>query len=78
MAAFVMLLLTAPVLLINFRGGGSRTIVACLTAGLVFLVVDGVFTALGEGGNIPAVLGAWAGAAIFGAAGASALLFLEG
>jgi lipopolysaccharide export system permease protein len=77
-AALVMLLIASPVLLINFRSGGARTIVSCLGAGLFFLVIDGVFTALGEGGNIPAVLGAWAAPAIFAAAGASALLFLEG
>ena len=77
-AALVMMLLAGPVLLINFRSGGAGPIVACLGAGLVFLVVDGVFTALGQGGNIPAVLGAWAAPAIFAAAGASALLFLEG
>jgi lipopolysaccharide export system permease protein len=77
-AALVMLLIASPVLLINFRGGGARTIVSCLGAGLLFLVIDGVFTALGEGGNIPALLGAWAAPAIFAAAGASALLFLEG
>ncbi|MDB5448487.1 MAG: hypothetical protein JWQ97_3804 [Phenylobacterium sp.] len=77
-AAVVMLLLAGPVLLINFRNGGAGAIVGCLSAGLVFLVVDGVFTALGQGGNIPAVLGAWAAPAIFAAAGASALLFLEG
>jgi len=77
-AALVMLLLIGPVLLINFRGGGASTLVACLGAGLVFMVTDGVFTALGEGGEIPAVLAAWAAPAIFAALGASALLFLEG
>jgi lipopolysaccharide export system permease protein len=46
--------------------------------GLIFLVVDGVFTALGEGGSVPAALAAWAAPAIFAAVGASALLFLEG
>jgi len=77
-AAVVMLLLSSPVLLINARHGGAQTIVACLLAGLLFLVADGIFTALGQGGNIPALLGAWAGPAIFAAAGASALIYLEG
>jgi len=77
-AAMVMLLLAGPALLINFRSGGATTIVGCLAAGLVFLVVDGVFTALGEGGNIPAVLAAWAAPAIFAALGATALLHREG
>jgi lipopolysaccharide export system permease protein len=78
LGALVMLLLTGPVLLINFRGGGAGTIVSCLGAGLLFLVVDGVFTALGEGGNVPAILGAWAAVGIFAAAGATALLYMEG
>ena len=52
--------------------------VACLTAGLLFLVTDGLFTALGEGGSIPAALAAWAGPAMFASASVAALLFLEG
>jgi lipopolysaccharide export system permease protein len=78
LAGLVMLLLTGPVLLVNVRSGGAQTIVSCLGAGLFFLVVDGVFTALGQSGNVPAVLGAWSAGAIFAAAGASALLYMEG
>lgn len=78
LAAFVMMLLTSPVLLVNFRDGGVRTVVICMGAGLLFLVVDGVFTAMGESGTIPALLGAWAAPTIFAALGASALLFQEG
>ena len=77
-SAFIMLLLAGPVLLVNFRSGGATTVVVCLGAGLVFMVTDGVFAALGEGGTIPAALGAWGAAAIFASAGASALLFMEG
>jgi lipopolysaccharide export system permease protein len=78
LAAFVMLLLAGPVLLVNFRIGGARTVVLCMGAGLLFLVVDGVFTALGESGTVPALLAAWAAPAIFAALGGSALLFQEG
>jgi len=78
LSAFVMLLLAGPVLLVNFRSGGARTVVACLGAGLLYMVVDGVFSAMGQSGAIPAILGAWAAPAIFASAGASALLFLEG
>jgi lipopolysaccharide export system permease protein len=77
-AALVMLLLASPLLLVNFRSGGASTILGCLIAGLVFLVVDGMFTALGEGGNVPAFLAAWAAPAIFLALGASALIRREG
>lgn len=78
MAAVVMLLLAAPLLLVNVRSGTARFVVPCLLAGLAYMVADGIFTALGQGGNIPVVLGAWAAPAIFAAAGASVLLYLEG
>lgn len=78
LSAFVMLLLTGPVLLVNFRSGGARTMVVCLGAGLLFLVIDGVFSAMGEAGNIPPVLGAWAAPMMFAALGATALLYREG
>jgi lipopolysaccharide export system permease protein len=78
LAALVMMLLAGPVLLVNFRSGGASTVVACLGAGLLFLVIDGVFTALGESGAVPAILAAWAAPAIFAALGASALLYKEG
>lgn len=76
--ALVMLLLAAPVTLTNFRTGGAKVLLACLGSGLLFLVIDGVFTALGEGGDIPILLAAWAAPAIFAAAGASALVYMEG
>ena len=44
----------------------------------MFLVVDGVFSAMAEGGTIPSLLGAWGAPAIFAALGATALLRLEG
>ena len=78
LSGFVMLLLAGPVLLVNFRSGGANTVVLSLAAGLTFLVVDGVFSAMAEGGTIPALLGAWGAPAIFAALGASALLHLEG
>ncbi|RAK52792.1 LptF/LptG family permease [Phenylobacterium deserti] len=78
LGAVVMLLLAAPVLLVNFRSGGGRTVVGCLAAGLLFMVVDGVFTAMAQSGVLPAALGAWSGAAIFAFAAAGALVHLEG
>lgn len=77
-ACIVMLLLAAPAALANFRGGASTLIVQCLAGGLLFLVFDGAFTALGENGAAPALLAAWAAPAIFAALGATALLYLEG
>jgi lipopolysaccharide export system permease protein len=62
----------------NFRGGGATLIVECLAAGLLFIVFDGAFTALGENGAAPPVLAAWAAPAMFAALGVSMLLYLEG
>jgi len=77
-ACIVMLLLAAPAALANFRGGASTLIVQCLTGGLLFLVFDGAFTALGENGAAPAILAAWAAPVIFSGLGVTALLYLEG
>lgn len=78
LACLVMLLLAAPSAMANFRGGGATLMVQCLAAGLLFLVFDGAFTALGESGAAPPVLAAWAAPAMFAALGVTALLYLEG
>lgn len=77
-ACLVMLLLAAPAAMANFRGGGATLMVQCLAAGLLFLVFDGAFTALGENGAAPAILAAWAAPAMFAALGVTVLLYLEG
>jgi lipopolysaccharide export system permease protein len=79
MACIVMLLLAVPVALANFRSGrGGVTLVTCLAAGLLFLVVDGVFTAFGESGLAPAWLAAWAAPVLFSAGAVAVLINLEG
>ena len=77
-ACIVMLLLSAPACMANFRGGGATLLVQCLAAGLLFLVFDGAFTALGENGAAPPILAAWAAPAMFAALGLTVLLYLEG
>jgi lipopolysaccharide export system permease protein len=77
-ACIVMLLLSAPACMANFRGGGATLLVQCLAGGLLFLVFDGAFTALGENGAAPAILAAWAAPAMFAALGVTALIYLEG
>lgn len=77
-ACIVMLLLAAPASMANFRGGGATLLVQCLAGGLLFLVFDGAFTALGENGAAPAILAAWAAPAMFSALGLTALIYLEG
>lgn len=78
LACVVMLLLAAPASLANFRGGAATLIVQSLAAGLLFLVFDGAFTALGESGAAPPMLAAWAAPAMFAALGVTALLYREG
>ncbi|WP_068874944.1 MULTISPECIES: LptF/LptG family permease [unclassified Phenylobacterium] len=78
LACLVMLLLAAPASLANFRGGGATLMVQCLAAGLLYLVFDGAFTALGENGAAPPILAAWAAPAMFAALGVTVLLYLEG
>ena len=77
-SCIVMLLLAAPASLANFRGGGATILVECLAGGLLYLVIDGAFTALGESGAAPAALAAWAAPAMFAALGLSALVYMEG
>lgn len=75
----VMLLLTAPVALSNFRNrSGAILTVAGLAAGLGFLVVDGVLGAMGESGALSPLLAAWAAPLVFAALGVTALLRMEG
>jgi lipopolysaccharide export system permease protein len=77
-SCLVMLLLAAPAALANFRGGGATLIIQCMAAGLLYLVFDGAFTALGENGAVPPMLAAWAAPAMFSALGVTLLLNLEG
>lgn len=78
LGCIVMLLLAAPAALANFRGGGATIIVTCLASGLLFLVFDGAFTALGENGAAPPILAAWAAPLIFASAAVTVLLYREG
>lgn len=75
----IMLLLSAPVALANFRSRqGAVLLTVGLAAGLVFLVVDGLLSALGESGAVSPILAVWGGPVIFGALAINALINLEG
>ncbi|MET3666013.1 LptF/LptG family permease [Caulobacter sp. 1776] len=77
--SLVMLLLSAPVALANFRSGqGAVLLTAGLAAGLFFLVANGMLTALGESGSLSPFLAVWAAPAIFGALAVRTFLALEG
>ena len=78
-AALVMLLISAPVALANFRSGqGAVLLTAGLATGLIFLVVNGLLSALGEGGSLSPILAVWGGPVIFAALAVYALVALEG
>jgi len=77
--ALIMLLLSAPVALANFRSSqGAVLLAGGLAAGLIFLVIDGLLTALGESGAIAPILAVWGGPVIFGSLAVNALINLEG
>jgi lipopolysaccharide export system permease protein len=75
----VMLLLTAPVALGNFRNRqGAILTAAGLGAGLAFLVADGLLAALGESAALSPVLAAWTAPLVFAALATTVLLKMEG
>ncbi|MCC7266589.1 MAG: LptF/LptG family permease [Caulobacteraceae bacterium] len=78
-ACLVMLLMTTPVALASFRAGQAGLYMAYgVAAGLLFLVIDGMLTAVGESGALSAPLAAWAAPVAFSALALTALLRLEG
>ena len=75
----VMLLLSAPVALGNFRNReGAVLTAASVGAGLLFLVTDGLLNALGEGAALSPVLAAWTAPLVFAALATTVLLRMEG
>jgi lipopolysaccharide export system permease protein len=78
LAVFVMLLLASPAALAHQRSNQTVLLLFSLGAGLLFLMVDGVLTALGQTNVLPPLLGAWAGPALFAALAGAALVHLEG
>ena len=78
-AALVMLLLSAPVAWANFRSGqGAVLLTMGLAAGLLFLVADGLLSALGDSGSLSPILAAWAAPVVFAALAVRAFVSLEG
>ncbi len=78
LAALVMLLLAAPAALAQQRSNQTSLLLFSLGAGLLFMMVDGVLTALGQTNVLPPVLGAWAGPLLFSALAGAAMVHLEG
>jgi len=74
LSALVMLLLATPVAIALTRGGaGGAQVLGALATGLVFLLVNGLMSALGEAGTVAPPLAAWLAPALFALLG---LLFV--
>ena len=79
LGAVVMLLLSAPAALSSLRSDQAvRLLLFGLSSGLLFLVADGLLTALGETSALPPVLAAWAAPVAFTALAVTVLLSAEG
>ena len=75
----VMLLLSAPAALSSLRSDQAvRLLLFGLSSGLLFLVADGLLTALGETSALPPVLAAWSAPVAFTALAVTVLLYVEG
>jgi lipopolysaccharide export system permease protein len=79
LAAIVMLLLSAPAALSSLRSDQAmRLFVFGLSSGILFLVADGLLTALGESSALPPLLAAWSAPVAFTALAVTVLLYAEG
>ncbi len=75
--AFVMLLLATPVAVALTRGAKGTPMLVSLTCGLLFLLVHGLCSALGEAGLITPFAAAWIAPVSFGLLGFDFLLRLD-
>src|SRR6185312_5920927 len=79
LGAIVMLLLSAPAALSSMRSDQAmRLFLFGLASGLLFLVADGLLTALGETSALPPVLAAWSAPVAFAALAITVLITAEG
>lgn len=78
MAPIIMLLLAMPTALGHARVSGATPIIFGLGCGLLYLVIDGLLTAMGQAGVIPAFAAAWGAPVAFAAGALSLLLYAEG
>ena len=66
LSALVMLMLATPVAIALTRGGaGGAQVLGALATGLVFLLVNGLLSALGEAGTVAPRVAAWLAPALF-------------
>jgi lipopolysaccharide export system permease protein len=78
MAPIIMLLLSLPTALGHARSNRSIPVILGLCFGLLYLVTDGLLTAMGQTGVLPPLAAAWGAPVVFAAGAASLLLYAEG
>lgn len=76
-AALIMLLLALPSARASSRSGGGSALLLALALGLGFQLCDGIFSALGTSGRVPALFAAFAAPLLFGAIGFALLHRLD-
>ena len=78
LAPIIMLLLAMPTALGHSRSNRTGPIVFGLGCGLLYLVTDGLLTAMGSTGILPPLAAAWGAPVAFAAGAISVLLYSEG
>jgi lipopolysaccharide export system permease protein len=78
LAPIIMLLLALPTALGHSRSNRTAPIVFGLGCGLLYLVTDGLLTAMGSTGILPPLVAAWGAPVAFAAGAISILLYAEG
>jgi lipopolysaccharide export system permease protein len=77
-APIIMLLLALPAALGHARSNRTLPMIFGLGCGLLYLVSDGVLTAMGQTGVVPPLIAAWGAPVAFAAGAVSLLLYAEG
>jgi len=77
-APIIMLLLALPAALGHPRSNRTLPMIFGLGCGLLYLVSDGVLTAMGQTGVLPPLIAAWGAPVAFAAGAVSLLLYAEG
>ena len=78
LAPIIMLLLALPTALGHSRSNRTGPIIFGLGCGLLYLVSDGLLTAMGSTGILPPLIAAWGAPVAFAAGAISVLLYSEG
>ena len=78
LAPIIMLLLALPTALGHSRSNRTGPIVFGLGCGLLYLVSDGLLTAMGSAGILPPLAAAWGAPVAFAAGAITVLLYAEG